>query len=196
MRRPLSSVPRNAARAALVAAALAVVLAAASCGATATHYANAAYGFSLTIDRPFVEWRTASTGVAAAFQVAFIDPQGAQIGGRHLDSLTVSVVKTGDTPSADQNAQLRASLRALGARMIGALGQDVRITTPSDVSLNGVSGVVLPYAATIAGKPVVGWEYLLAARGRVYTILAGAAADHWKTDEPVFRRAISSFKAS
>jgi hypothetical protein len=73
----------------------ATVLATAGCGSSPTHYTNAAYGFSLSIDPPFETWRTASTGAQAAFQVSFVDPHGAQAGGRHLDSLTVSVVKTG-----------------------------------------------------------------------------------------------------
>jgi hypothetical protein len=79
--------------------------------------------------------------------------------------------------------------------MIGALGQDVRIAAPSDVTLNGATGVVLPYAVTIGGRPVVGWEYLLSAQGRVFTILAGSVAGHWKTNEPIFRRAITSFRS-
>jgi hypothetical protein len=173
-----------------------VALSATGCGATAIRYVNADYGFSLTVDHPFVPWRTASTGAEAAFQVAFVDPGGAHAGDRHLDSLTVSVVTTGATSSGDQLTQLRAALRALGARMIGALGQNVRIASPSDVSLNGATGVVLPYAVTIAGTPVIGWEYLLTAHGKVYTILVGSSAGHWKANEPVFRRAVNSFRTT
>ncbi len=175
----------------LLAAVLVVV---SGCGGTPGVYTNDTYGFSLHVARPLVEWRTASASGDTAFQVSFVDEGGARAGERYLDSLTVAVVRTGAQVGADQLTQVRAALRSLGARMAGRLGQDLQAQAPSDVSLNGVPGIVLPFAVTISGQRVVGWEYLLAGNGRVYVLTASATAGHWGADEPLFERAITSFK--
>jgi hypothetical protein len=178
---------------------VAVGLAAAGCGGHkggVAQFSDTAYGISIDVDRRLTQWRTASVASAGAFEVSFVDASGAIAGGRHLDALTVSLVDTGTSPSTEQAAQLNASLRALGAAMVAKLGSNARAGAVSDVALNGLTGVVVPYGVTIAGRPVVGWLYVLASGGRIYVLTAGATADRWDTYRPLFARAIASFKVS
>jgi len=156
------------------------------------HYHNATYGVSITVDRRLTAWRTASAG--GAFEVSFVDAAGAIVNGRHLDALTVSLVDTGATPPGQQ-AALTSALRALGTTMVGKLGTNAQVGTVSDVSLNGLTGVVVPYGVTVSGRPVVGWLYLLSGSGHIYALTAGATAAKWDTYRPIFYRAIGSFRA-
>ena len=171
---------------------------ASGCGGRTTvgvaHYANARYRFSLDVDRRLTEWRTATTASGAAFEVSFVDAAVTAAGGRHPDALTVSVVDTGTNPSSEEAAQLAASLRTLGAAMVTRMGADALAGTVTDVSLNGLSGVVVPFGVTTAGVRQVGWLYLLAAGGRVYALTAAATADQWETYRPLFTSAIDSFR--
>ena len=57
------------------------------------------------------------------------------------------------------------------------------------MSLNGLSGVVVPFSVTVSGVRQVGWLYLLTAGGHIYALTAGATADHWDVDRPLFERA-------
>ncbi len=178
---------------------LALGLATAGCGAPkagVAHFSNTTYGISISVDRRLTQWRTASVASAGAFEVSFVDTSGAIVAGRHLDALTVSLVNTGTSPSAQQAAQLNASLRTLGATMVAKLGANARAGTVSDVTLNGLTGVVVPYGVTIAGRPVVGWLYVLSSGGRIYVLTAGATAGQWNGERPLFARAIASFEAS
>ena len=68
--------------------------------------------------------------------------------------------------------------------------------TVSNVTLNGRSGVVVPFAATVAGVRQVGWLYLLVAGGHIYALTAAATADQWDTYQPLFTSAIDSFRVS
>ena len=182
-----------------LAAIVAVGVAAAGCGGPTTgvvHFSDTTYGISMTVDRRLTQWRTASVASAGAFEVSFVDTSGAIVASRHLDALTVSLVDTGTTPSTQQAAQLNASLRTLGAAMVAKLGANARAGAVSDVALNGLTGVVVPYGVTIAGRPVVGWLYVLASGGRIYVLTAGATADRWNSERPLFASAISSFRAS
>ena len=167
---------------------------AAACGGPAgpALYHNATYGISIRVDRRLTEWRTASAG--GAFEVSFVDTAGAVVDGRHLDALTVSLVDTGATPPGQQ-AALTSALRALGTTMIGKLGTNAQVGTVSDVSLNGLTGIVVPYGVTVSGRPVVGWLYLLSGSGHIYALTAGATAASWSTYRPIFYRAIGSFRA-
>jgi hypothetical protein len=185
-----------------VAVALALValaIAAAGCGGTAgaggvEHYSNAAYRFSLDVDRHLTQWRSATAASGAAFEVSFVDTQGASVGGRHLDALTVSVVDTRTSPTSEEAAQLTASLRTLGAAIVARMGTDAQAGSTSDVSLNGLSGVVVPFGVTVSGVRQVGWLYLLTGGGHIYALSAGASADQWGAHRPLFERAVDSFK--
>jgi len=183
--------------AALVGAVVLLVVAAggaAACGGPAgpLRYSNATYGISLRVDRRLTEWRTASAG--GAFEVSFVDTAGAIVAGRHLDALTVSLVDTGNLPSGQQAAQLQSALRALGTTMVDKLGANAQSGTVSGVSLNGLDGVVVPYAVTVSGRRVVGWLYLLTGSGRIYALTAGATAARWSFYRPIFSQAIGSFR--
>ncbi len=158
------------------------------------HYANAAYHFSLDVDRRFTQWRSATAGGGAAFEVAFVDAAGARAGARHLDALTVSVVDTGTTPTGSEAAQLTASLSTLGATMVSKMGSDAQAGDASQVTVNGVAGVVVPFAVTVAGQRLVGWLYLFASGGHIYALTANATSAHWSADSPLFVRAIDSFR--
>jgi hypothetical protein len=208
-RTPVAHRARPAARARGALTALAACLALAAvvtvgavamgCGAPTTgvaHFSNATYGISIDVDRRLTQWRTASVTSAGAFEVSFVDAAGAVVGGRHLDALTVSRVDTGTSPSTQQAAQLNTSLRTLGAAMVAKLGSNARAGTVSDVVLNGLTGVVVPYGVTISGRPVVGWLYVLTLGGHMYALTAGATADRWDSYRPLFARAIASFKAN
>jgi hypothetical protein len=189
----------RAARAPLAATLAGVALVAclvlgAGCGAGAAagpqHYRDATFGVSITVDRRLPQWRTSTTG--GAFEVSFVDPAGAVTQGRHLDALTLSLVDTGALPTGA--TALAAALRSLGTAMVAKLGTQAQAGTTTDVALNGLSGVVVPYAATVAGRQVVGWLYLLASSGRTYAISAQATADRWSFYRPLFTRAIGSFR--
>ena len=158
------------------------------------HYANAAYHFSLDVDRQLTEWRSATAANGTAFEVAFVDAAGARAGGRHLDALTVSVVDTGTSPTAEEAAQLTASLRTLGSSMVAKMGSDAQAGTPSQATVNGHTGVVVPFGVTVSGQRLVGWLYLFAADGHIYALTANARSDHWSTDSALFVRAIDSFR--
>ena len=196
--------PRRGALATLaVCLALAAVVvlgaAAAGCGGPKSgvaHFSDPTYGISIDVDRRLTQWRTASVASAGAFEVSFVDTSGAIVAGRHLDALTVSLVDTGTSPSTQQAAQLNASLRTLGATMVAKLGSNAHAGAVSDVSLNGLTGVVVPYGVTIAGRQVVGWLYVLSSGGRIYVLTAGATAGRWSSERPLFARAIASFRAS
>ena len=185
-----------------LAAVAALALAAAGCGAGSpattpcgvAHYANAGYHFSLDVDRHLTEWRSATAANGAAFEVAFVDAAGARAGGRHLDALTVSVVDTGTSPTSDEAAQLTASLRSLGATIVTKMGDDAQAGDSSQVTMNGHTGVVVPFGVTVSGQRLVGWLYLFAAGGHIYALTASARSDHWSADSPLFVRAIDSFR--
>ena len=178
----------------------ALALAAAGCGGQAAtiqgvdHYTNAGFHFSLDVDRRLTEWRSATAASGAAFEVAFVDAAGARAGGRHLDALTVSVVDTGTSPTSEEAAQLTASLRTLGATMVAKMGSDAQAGDPSQVTVNGHAGVVVPFGVTVSGQRLVGWLYLFAAGGHIYALTASARSDHWSADSPLFVRAIDSFR--
>ena len=190
--------PRHAALAtALAGVALAACLVlGAGCGAHAAtgpqHYRDATFGVSLTVAGRLPQWRTTTTG--GAFEVSFVDPAGAVAQGRHLDALTLSLVDTGTMPTGA--TQFASALRGLGTAMVAKLGTQAQAGTTSDVALNGLSGVVVPYAATVSGRQVVGWLYLLASSGRIYAITAQATTDRWSFYRPLFSRAIASFRVS
>jgi uncharacterized protein YfiM (DUF2279 family) len=196
--------PRRAALALTLAvvalSAVAALVLAAGCGGQAAttrgvdHYANAGFHFSLDVDRRLTEWRSATAASGAAFEVAFVDAAGARAGGRHLDALTVSVVDTGTSPTSAEAAQLTASLRTLGAAMVAKMGSDAQAGDPSQVTVNGHAGVVVPFAVTVSGQRLVGWLYLFAAGGHIYALTASARSDHWSADSPLFVRAIDSFR--
>jgi hypothetical protein len=200
------STPPRVRLAALAVVALGAVaafaVAAAGCGAGSqataqngvAHYANAGYHFSLDVDRRLTEWRSATAASGAAFEVAFVDAAGARAGGRHLDALTVSVVDTGTSPTSEEAAQLTASLRTLGATMVARMGSDAQASDPSQVTVNGHAGVVVPFGVTVSGQRLVGWLYLFAAGGHIYALTASARSDHWSADSPLFVRAIDSFR--
>lgn len=202
--RPAALVPAVAALCAAVTvcavAALAVAAAGCDSGSPATaaggvdHYANTPYHFSLDVDRPFTKWRSATAAGGAAFEVAFVDAAGARAGARHLDALTVSVVDTGTTPTGSEAAQLTASLRTLGAAMVAKMGPDAQAGDSSQVTVNGVAGVVVPFAVTVSGQRLVGWLYLFASGGHIYALTANATTGHWSADSPLFVRAIDSFR--
>ncbi len=158
------------------------------------HYSGAGYHFSLDVDRRLTQWRSATAANGAAFEVAFVDATGARAGGRHLDALTVSVVDTGTSPTTDEAAQLNASLRTLGTTMVTKMGTQAQAGDPSQVTVNGAAGVVVPFGVTISGERLVGWLYLFAAGGHIYALTANARSDHWNADRPLFVRAIDSFK--
>ena len=204
-RRPVSpSVPAGAivlALAALALLAALTALAATGCGGGAPtggveHYANADYRFSLDIDRRLTEWRTATAAGGAAFEVSFVDAAVPAAGDRHPDALTVSVVDTGTTPTSQEAAQLTALLAKLGTAMVARMGPDAQAGTVSNVTLNGLSGVVVPFAVTVAGVRQVGWLYLLVAGGHIYALTAAATTDQWDTYRPLFTSAIDSFRVS
>ncbi len=106
----------------------------------------------------------------------------------------MSLADTGATPPGQQ-AALTSALTSLGTTMVAKLGTNPQVGTVSDVSLNGLTGVVVPYAVTVSGHPVVGWLYLLTAAGHIYALNAGATAASWSTYRPIFARAIASFRA-
>ena len=182
----------------LAGAALAACVALATgCGAHGAtgpqHYTSARFGVSIVVDRRLQQWRTSSAGGGSAFEVAFVDPAGAVAQGRHLDALTLSLVDTGTLPSG--TSQLDSALRDLGTAMVAKLGTQVQAGAVTDVSLNGLSGVVVPYAATVADRQVMGWLYVLASSGHIYAISAQATTDRWNVYRPLFARAIDSFRA-
>ncbi len=190
-------------RAALATTWAAAVLAAcvvlgAGCGAHAAtgpqHYTNARFGVAIVVDRRLPQWRTSSAGGGSAFEVSFVDPAGAVAQGRRLDALTLSLVDTGTLPTG--TTQLMAALGDLGTAMVAKLGAQAQASAVTDVTLNGLSGVVVPYAATVAGRPVMGWLYLLASSGHIYAITAQATTDRWSFYRPLFTHAIESFRAS
>jgi hypothetical protein len=190
-------VPALVALVALAALAALGTAAAAGCGGAASgveHYANADFRFSLDVDRRLTQWRTATAASGAAFEVSFVAAKGAMVGDRHLDALTISVVDTGTNPTSEQAAQLAASLRTMGAAMVAKMGGDAQAGTVSEVSLNGLSGVVVPFGVSISGVRQVGWLYLLAAGGHIYALAAAATADEWATYRPLFTSAIDSFR--
>jgi hypothetical protein len=201
--RPLAlpSVPAVAIVVALAALVALVGLTTAGCGGGgggsdggAAHYANTTYRFSLDVDRRLTQWRTASAATGAAFEVSFVDTKGTRVGGRYLDALTVSVVDTGTSPTSAEAAQLTALLHTLGAAMVAKMGPDAQAGTVSPVSLNGLSGVVVPFAVTISGVRQVGWLYLLAAGGHIYALTAAASADQWDTCRSLMAGAIDAFR--
>lgn len=180
----------------LLASAALVPVVAAGCGGSPTgvaHYRSAAYRFSLAVDRRLTEWRSATTASGTAFEVSFVDTRGTIVDGRHLDALTVSVVDTATSPTSAEAAQLSASLPKLGAAMVAKMGPDAQTGTVSAVSLNGLSGVVVPFSVTLSGVRQIGWLYLFADSGRIYALTAAASAAQWTAHRPLFERAIDSF---
>jgi hypothetical protein len=192
-----SPVPRALVATALIGLALvADVVLLSGCGGHAAtgpqRYTNATFGVSVTVDRRLPQWRTTATD-AGALEVSFVDPAGAVVGGRHLDALTLSLVDTGTLPAG--SSQLESALRGLGTALVDKLGTQAQAGAESDVTINDLSGIVVPYAATVADRRVVGWLYLLASSGRIYALTAQATTDHWSFDRPLFAAAISSFRA-
>lgn len=185
---------------AVLGAVAALVLAAAGCGGRdapaqgVAHYANAGFHFSLDVDRRLTEWRSATSAGGGAFEVAFVDAAGARAGRRHLDALTVSVVDTGTSPTNEQAAQLDASLGTLGATMVSKMGSQGQAGDPAQATVNGHTGVVVPFAVTVSGQRLMGWLYLFTAGGHIYSLTASATTGHWGVDSPLFIRAIDSFR--
>ena len=178
--------------AAVAAAALAASLGLAACGGPTT-YRNDTYRFSLDVHPPLKEWKSASTAAGQGFEVAFVDPDGATSGDRHLDALTVTAVTSSRNPTIDDLPQLRADLGSLAGKMVASLGTDTQAGEASPANVGGLPGVVVAYATTIDGRRVVGWQYLLVANGYTYGLNAGAAGSDWNRLRPAFERTIESF---
>lgn len=175
----------------------ACVVLTAGCGTPAAtgpqRFHDARFGVSIEVDPRLPQWRTSTAAGGSAFEVSFVDPTGAVTRGRHLDALTLSLVDTGTIPTTA--GQLASALRSLGTAMVARLGTQAQAGTASDVSLNGLAGVVVPYAATVSGRQVMGWLYLFASSGHIYALTAQATADRWSFYRPLFTRAIDSFRA-
>jgi len=191
VRRPVSSLAASPALA-LVAVLLGCLVLLSGCGGPAT-YRNDTYRFSIDVHRPLQEWRSADTAGGRGFQVAFVDPDGAESGERHLDSLTVTAVTSSVKATVDELPRLRTELGELATKMVDSLGSESASGKPSNVSVGGLPGVVVAYATTIGGRRVVGWQYLLVGSGYTYGLNAGATGSDWNRLRPVFERSIRSF---
>lgn len=194
--------PRSPIALVLVAAALCVVLfptLLAGCGSDdggrLRTYRNDRYHFSLTLEKRFVDWKEADVGDRGDFGVAFVDPDGARAGERHTDAILVAVVDLADETTPQLADQTRDTLRERGAETLASLGDDVRTWAVTDVTINGSSGIVIPFAVTVQDAQVLGWDYMLVKDSWLYIIVAMSGESSWQRNKDALRTAAESFTA-
>lgn len=158
-------------------------------------YRNDRYGFSLTFPKRFVDWKQADVGAQGVFGVAFADPGGARAGNRYADAILVAVVDLGQGTTPAVAEQTRQALRQRGAETLASLGDNVQTWPVADVTVNGSSGIAIPFTVTVQGTQVLGWDYLLVKDTYLYIIIVMAGQSSWERNKDVLQAAAQSFTA-
>ena len=156
-------------------------------------YRNDRYGFSLTFEKRYVDWKEADVGDQGVFGVAFADPDGARAGDRYADAILVAVIDLGEGATPEIAEQTRDALRDRGAETIATLGDNVQTWPVTDVTINGLSGIVIPFAVTVQGTQVLGWDYMLIRDTYLYIIVVMAGESSWESDKEALQAAAQSF---
>jgi hypothetical protein len=158
-------------------------------------YRNDRYAFSLTFEKRFVDWKVADVADQGVFGVAFADPDGARAGDRYVDAILVAVIDLGQGTTAELAEQTRDALRDRGTETLASLGDDVKTWPVTDVTINGSSGIVIPFAVTVQGTQVLGWDYMLIKGSYLYIIVVMAGESSWERNKDALQAAAHSFTA-
>lgn len=174
---------------------LVVLLAAlcASCGARTHTYSDDRTGFSVTVDKRFVEQPDSKVGDNAVARFVLVDEDGARVDDRYLDAIAVVVVDIGTPLTSDDLEALRATLRDQGELIVSTLGTSVQTWEPADVTVSGLQGIRLPFAMTVGDRRVVGENYVLFRDAYVYLLVVMGAEEDWEADRALYQQAIDSF---
>ena len=158
-------------------------------------YHNDRYGFSLAFEDRFVDWKVADVADQGVFGVAFADPDGARAGDRYADAILVAVIHLGQGTTPELAEQTRAALRDRGAETLASLGDNVQTWPVTDVTINGSSGIVIPFAVTVEGTQVLGWDYMLIKDSYLYIIVVMSGESSWERNKDALQAAAHSFTA-
>jgi len=192
---------RSSIAAAIAAAAVCIILSPAllaGCGDEGSDlrtYRNDRYGFSITFEKRFVDWKVADVADQGVFGVAFADPDGARAGDRYADAILVAVIDLGQGTTAELAEQTRDALRERGADTLATLGDNVQTWPVTDVTINGSSGIVIPFAVTVQGTQVLGWDYMLIRDSYLYIIVVMSGESSWEHNKDALQAAAQSFTA-
>jgi hypothetical protein len=156
-------------------------------------YRNDKHHFSLTFEKRFVDWKETYIGDQTTFGVAFADPGGARAGDRHTDAILVTVIDLGQGTTTDLAEQTRDTLRERGAETLASLGSNVQTWPVSDVIINGLSGIAIPFAVTVQDTQVLGWDYMLIKDSTLYTVVVMSGESTWERNKGPLQAAAQSF---
>lgn len=163
-------------------------------GATVRTYRNEAYGFAIDIDDRFEEWQRADVADRGAFAVTFADKDGPTAGDRYLDAVMIAVVDLGTDLGTAQTESMRDLLREQSTRALDAIGSGVRTWPAEEVTVNGLTGSVVPFTASVGQTDVTGWTYLFVRQRFLYLVTVTSADDTWGDDRVVLQRMAESFR--
>jgi hypothetical protein len=161
-------------------------------------YDNAEYGFSLQHQERFSETGDTSYGTTggsgAAFNIGFVDPEGATTEGgtTGIDGILVSVYQMKQSIEPEQVPLLRDSLESVVAGLKknqpDALFQPLEETT-----VNGTPGFKMAYTMPSGGEQLVAETYFLIKGDKEYQLTIQSAEENWEANKPALQQSVDSF---
>jgi hypothetical protein len=187
-------------------AGLALVLGLAACGASSGEgdqasgpqtYTSDAHGFSLTYDGDAFEEADSveadnEAGATSSFDVAFIDGDGAQVDGKYVEGVQVSVYQLDTKVKPGQVKKLKKAFSGLVDEMVATTGGDV--TQPlAPMELNGTPGFNFGYTYRDGDVDLKAATFFLVKGDKEYTVTGQASQSRWEELAPALESAIMSF---
>ncbi|MBN2205257.1 MAG: hypothetical protein JW767_09570 [Thermoleophilia bacterium] len=161
-----------------------------------TTYRNDEFGFSITYPERYVQSDPVTSGGAggsAEFSVAFVDPDGTEIGGLAVDGVYVAVYDLGIEFMADEVADLEVEFVSLVDELVGGL-ENGTVTAPVvPVEINGTPGFDVNYTYTNEGTEMQAWSMFLVKGKYEYMITSQVASDRFDEMLPELEAAAMSF---
>ena len=161
-----------------------------------TSYNNDQYGFSFQIADRFKEGDSASFSQSAgnaAFNVGFLDPDGATSGGQIIDAFMTSVYVLNQEITPDLMPALRSELEKT-LEQLAANDSSVQMQPLAETTVNGVPGFKTDYTMDMSGAPVQARTYFLVKGDTEYQITIQSSQENWPKNEPDLQKAVDSFK--
>jgi opacity protein-like surface antigen len=165
-------------------------------GGGTTSYSNDQYGFSFEIADQFKEGDAASFSQStgnAAFNVGFLDPNGAKSGGQIIDAFMTSVYVFKQEITPDLMPALKSELET-ALEQLKASDSSVEIQPLTETTVNGVPGYKTDYTMDMSGTPVQARTYFLVKGTTEYQISIQSSQANWSKNEPDLQKAVDSFK--
>jgi hypothetical protein len=153
-------------------------------GFTSTLYSNQDYGFSIEYPAGFTKAELPANSADAGapkLDVIFVDPQGAQISGKAVDTLETAVYQMNAAPKASDFTAHKKEFQAMLVELVGKLPH-LKIAKPLTWStVDGRPAVAETYTYAIGGKDLAASSQLVFKDALAYLVRAQASRATWPT---------------